>query len=140
MIRSRTLRAAARMLLGTLIAAYAMVSLHATARAPQMPDESGSGIHMAMAVNAQPAAEEHCNESATDTTALMCKYHCQSVAQTLDHPDASVHPAADAAYLVVALADVHAGHGASNLPASRPHAAHHGGAPPPYQSTARLRI
>ncbi len=140
MIQSRTLRTAARLLLGTLIAAYVMVSLHAGARAPQAIGEP-THAQQAIAASAAPAAgEEHCHEQATDTTALQCKYHCQSAVQTLDHPDVRVPAACDGAFLLVAAVDGQGGHGAMLPPATRPQAMHHGGAPPLYQSTARLRI
>ena len=143
MIRTKTLRAAARILLGTLIAAYAMVSLHATARAPQGLDESRIAARMAMAM-AMAAAEavddDHCNQQATETTALLCKYHCQSAVQTLDHPDIRLSAAADTAYLVVNMSETTVGHASMRPPAARPDEVHHGGAPPLYQSTARLRI
>lgn len=139
MIRSRTLRAAARILLGTLIAAYAMVSLHAASGPQQSREEARIAAHMAMAA-AQAADEEHCNEQATETTALLCKYHCQSAVQTLDHPDIRVSAAADTAFLVVAVYAATDGHIARRPPAARPEDVHRGGAPPLYQSTARLRI
>ena len=140
MIQSRTLRVAARILLGTLIAAYAMVSLHAGTRAPQATEEP-THAGQPIAAAAVPAADqEHCHEQATDTTALQCKYHCQSAVQTLDHPDVRVPAATYGAFLLVALFDTQGGHGAMLPPATRPQAMHHGGAPPLYQSSARLRI
>ena len=140
MIRSKTLRVAARMLLGTLIAAYAMVSLHATARAPQVLEESRIGAQLADAAPADADDEEHCNQQTTETTALLCKYHCQSAVQTLDHPDVRVSAVADAAFLIVAAFAAPEGQVGVSLPATRPDAAHHGGALPLYQRTARLRI
>lgn len=140
MIRSRTLRATARVLLGTLIAAFAMVSLNAGARAAQPMGESTPAAQPAAASTAPDADEGHCHEQATDTTALQCKYHCQSAVQTLDHPDVRVPAATYDAFLLVAAIDVQAGDGAMRPPATRPQAMHHGGAPPLYQSTARLRI
>ena len=140
MIRSRTLRATARVLLGTLIAAFAMVSLNAGARAAQPMGESTPAAQPAAASTAPDADEGHCHEQATDTTALQCKYHCQSAVQTLDHPDVRLAAAADGAFLLVAAFDVQAGHSGLRPRATRPQAMHHGGAPPLYQSTARLRI
>lgn len=140
MIRSKTLRAAARYLLGALIAAYAMVPMHAAARAPQGLDGAPPGRHMAMAMAAEAAEEEHCNERANETPALMCKYHCQSVVQTLDHPDVRVAALSTTDFLLLTRMDTEAGNGMLGLPPSRPDAARHGGAPPPYRSTARLRI
>lgn len=139
MIRSRTLRAAARILLGTLIAAYATVSLHAASGPQQSREEARIAAHMAMAA-AQAADDEHCNQQATETTALLCKYHCQSAVQTLDHPDIRLSAAADAAFLVVTMSVTTVGHASMRLPTTRPDDVHHGGAPPLYQSTARLRI
>ncbi len=141
MIRSRTLRTAARVLLGTLIAAYAMVSLHATAVAPQGSEKPAPEVQMAAAGDADSAAESHCHEPAADPAPLLlCKVHCQSAVQTLDHPHAQMADDASSAYLLVAAFVSPAGCGAMTPPANRPDASHHGGAPPPYQSTARLRI
>ena len=125
------------MLLGTLIAAYAMVSLHAASGSQQSREEARIAAHMAAA---QAADEEHCNQQATETTALLCKYHCQSAVQTLDHPDIRVTAAADSAFLVVAVYAANDGNTARRPPAARPEDVHRGGAPPLYQSTARLRI
>ena len=140
MIQSRTLRTAARLLLGTLIAAYAMMSLHVGAREPRTIGEPTHAGQVIAAVAAPAADEGHCHEQATDTTALQCKYHCQSAVQTLDHPDVRVPAPTYDAFLLVAAIDVQAGDGAMRPAATRPQAMHHGGAPPLYQSTARLRI
>jgi hypothetical protein len=136
MIRTRTLRSAARLLLATLIAAFATVSLHAGALAPPA---SADQAHAEQAL-AAAAGEEHCHEQATDTSALQCKYHCQSAVQTLDHPDVRIPAATYGAFLLLTALDVQAGHAALPPPSSRPQATHHGGAPQPYRSTARLRI
>ena len=131
MIRSKTLRAAAKLLLGTFIAAYAMVSLHVSAKtAPSAPSSAAA------------AAEAPCHETPAplDTALLLCKFHCQSVMQTLDHPDASLHSLPATAALMIPLADLTKPLKPLVDKAFRPDAAHHGGAPPLYASTARLRI
>jgi len=141
MIRSKTLRAAARVLLGTLIAAYAMVSLHATAVAPQGSEKPAPEMRMAAAGAADSAAESHCHEPAADPAPLLlCKVHCQNAVQTLDHPHAQMADGASSAYLVVAACVNLADGATAPAAAKRPEATHHGGAPPLYQSTARLRI
>ncbi len=134
MIRSKTLRAAAKLLLGTFIAAYAMVSLHVSAKTVPAAAQSAA-LHGA-------AAEQPCHETPAplDTALLLCKFHCQSVMQTLDHPDASLHSLPDTATLTIPLADLAKPLKPLVDKALRPDAAHHGGAPPVYASTARLRI
>ena len=141
MIRSRTLRAAARLLLGTLVAAYAMVSLHATARAPQGPEKPTHEVQMSTTGESESSAASHCHEPAADPAPLLlCKVHCQNAVQTLDHPHTQIANGANHAYLVVAAFETLADRGSMAPPANRPDASHHGGAPPLYQSTARLRI
>ena len=129
MIRSKILRSAARIVLGALIAAYAMLSLHVNAKqaAPHEP---------ALAA----AADDHCNPQGADTALLLCKHHCQSEVQTLDHPHTGLPAIADAPVLVVTLVDAANRDRAVAGEARRIELRHHGGAPPPYASTARLRI
>lgn len=133
MIRSRTLRAAAKLLLGSFIAAYAMVSLHVSAKAP--PFAASAAVITA-------SAESPCHETPApqDTALLLCKYHCQSVMQTLDHPDASLHSLPDTVVLMIPLADLAKPPKPLGDKALRPDTVRHGGAPPLYASTARLRI
>lgn len=140
MIRSRILRSAARALLGTLIAAYAMVSMNVAARAPQVPNDPQSGLHAP--AEAQPETDEqsHCHPVPSEPAPLLCKYHCQSVVQTLDHPDARVPAMSSHLFLVVAVVDGPAGGESASRAPGRPDRVPPGGAPPPYQSTARLRI
>ena len=134
MIRSKTLRAAAKLLLGTFIAAFAMVSLHVSAKT--VPSAA------AVANMANASAEAPCHETPAplDTALLLCKYHCQSVMQTLDHPDATLHSLPEIVVLMIPLADQATPLKPLVGKAFRPNAAHHGGAPPLYASTARLRI
>ena len=136
MIRSKTLRAAAKLLLGTFIAAFAMVSLHVSAKAPP----AASAATVAALVSAAVEAPCHETPPPQDTTLLLCKYHCQSVMQTLDHPDASLHAQPDVVALTIPLADLAKPLKPLVGKAFRPDTAHHGGAPPLYASTARLRI
>jgi len=141
MIHSKTLRGAARVLLGAFIAAYAMVSLHATARAPQGLEIPMPQVQTIASGEAYTAAEGHCQEPAADPAPLLlCKVHCQNAVQTLDHPHAQMADDANHAYLVVAACASLAGRGTVPPAANRAEATHHGGAPPLYQSTARLRI
>ena len=139
MIRSKTLRAAAKLLLGTFIAAYAMVSLHVSAKtAPSAPSSAAATAENIVSA----AAEAPCHETPAplDTALLLCKFHCQSVMQTLDHPDASLHSLPATAALMIPLADLTKPLKPLVDKAFRPDATHHGGAPPLYASTARLRI
>jgi hypothetical protein len=151
MIRARLVHRVAPLLLGAFIVAYATVSLRAWAAAPAVPaaaekTSAAHSLHGAAhnAVDAAglddgfAAADEHCDSRNSDVTALMCKYHCQSAVQTLDHPDAGI-PVAAAIYLLLPASPLRTDH-AAVLAARRPDAAHHGGAPPPFRSTARLRI
>ena len=136
MIRSKTLRSAARILLGTFIAAYGLVSMHVYAKAP--PPESDA------AVVYESALEKHCQEhleQQPDPALLLCKYHCLSEIQTLDHPDASVLALPDAAVLLVPITDPATARKPLVDKALRADSTHHGGSPPPlYSSTSRLRI
>ena len=141
MIRSKTLRGAARVLLGTFVAAYAMVSLHATARAPQGLEILAPQVQTIASGEAQSAAESHCPEPAAEPAPLLlCKVHCQNAVQTLDHPHAQMADGTNNAYLVVAARTSLASRDTVPPAANRADATHHGGAPPLYQSTARLRI
>ena len=138
MIRSRTLQSASRILLGAFIAAYAMVSMHVYAKAPQTVR---AAVHEVVLV--ESALEKHCQEhleQQPDPALLLCKFHCLSEIQTLDHPDASMNALADAAVLMVPLADLAIRRNPLVGKALRANATHHGGAPPLYSSTARLRI
>ena len=137
MIRSRTLRAAAKLLLGSFIAAYAMVSLHVSAKVPPAVSTLAASAAVITA-----SAESPCHETPAplDTALLLCKYHCQSVMQTLDHPDASLHSLPDTAALMIPLADLAKPPKPLGDKALRPDTFRHGGAPPLYASTARLRI
>ena len=136
MIRSKTLRAAAKLLLGTFIAAYAMVSLHVSAKtvpvAPAAP--------LVAAANASAKAPCHETPAPLDTALLLCKYHCQSVMQTLDHPDASLHSLPDIVVLMIPLEDLAKPLKPLVDKVLGQGAAHHGGAPLLYASTARVRI
>lgn len=139
MIRSRTLQGAARILLGAFIAAYAMVSMHVYAKAPQTVQEAA---HEAATV-VESALEKHCQEQLEqqpDPALLLCKYHCLSEIQTLDHPAANVDALPDAAVLLVPVADPVIARKPLVDKAIRLYATHHGGSPPLYSSTARLRI
>ena len=129
MIRSKILRSAARIVLGALVAAYAMLSLHVNARQ--------AAAHEPVI---EAAADEHCNPKDADTALLLCKHHCQSEIQTLDHPHAGVPGLAGATVLVITLLDAADLDRAPRGAAARPELRHHGGAPPRYASTSRLRI
>jgi len=140
MIRARILRSAARALIGTLIAAYAMVSMNVAARAPQVLDGHAPEVQAAAEVESGADEHTHCHPAPAEPAPLLCKYHCQSVVQTLDHPDARVAAIANPAFMVVAMIDAWPGGEPASRPRGRPDGATLGGAPPPYQSTARLRI
>lgn len=140
MIRARILRSAARALLGTLIAAYAMVSMNVAARAPQVPDGPAPEVQAPAAAESATDEHSHCHPPPAEPAPLLCKYHCQSVVQTLDHPDARVAAFANHQFVVVAMIDMSSGGEPASRPRGRPDRATLGGAPPPYQSTARLRI
>lgn len=129
MIRNRILRRAARLVLGALVAAYALVVMHVSAAVP------------ATHAPAAAAADEHCNAAAAAELALLlCKHHCQSAVQTLDHPHADLPPMADAPVLVITLFDAMYGLRDTARESLRPDLRHHGGAPPPYADTSRLRL
>lgn len=132
MICSKTLRRAARILLGAFVAAYAMVSMHVYAKAQPSAHEA--------AVVYESALEKHCQEQQPDPALLLCKYHCLSEIQTLDHPDASVHVLVDAAVLMVPMTSPAISRKPLVDKALRLESTHHGGSPPLYSSTARLRI
>lgn len=140
MIRARILRSAARALLGTLIAAYAMVSMNVAARAPQVPDRPAPEVLAPAAAESGTDEHSHCHPAPAEPAPLLCKYHCQSVVQTLDHPDARVPAIANQLFVVVAVIDTRSGGEPASRPRGRPDRATLGGAPPPYRSTARLRI
>ena len=129
MIRGKILRSAARIVLGALVAAYAMLSLHVNARQAAAHEPA-----------IEAAADDHCNPKGADAAVLLCKHHCQSEIQTLDHPHAGLPAIADAPVLMITLLDAADLDRAPRGAAARPELRHHGGAPPPYASTARLRI
>ena len=138
MVRSKTLQGAARVLLGAFIAAYAMVSMHVYAKAPQTVQ---AAVHEVVLV--ESALEKHCQEHLKpqpDPALLLCKYHCLSEIQTLDHPDSSVIALPAPAVLMVPVADRDIARKPLVDKALRLDATHHGGSPPLYSSTARLRI
>lgn len=125
-------------MLGAFIAAYAMVSMHVYAKAPQTVQAAEHEV-----VLVESALEKHCQDHLKpqpDPTLLLCKYHCQSEIQTLDHPDAGVDAPAAAAVLLVPVADPAITRKPLVDKALRADATHHGGSPPLYSSTARLRI
>lgn len=140
MIRNKTMHAAARLLLGAFIAAYAMTSLHVSAR--------GTPPAAAPVVATAPVeateAEQHCHTAiampAPDPGILLCKFHCQNAMQTLDYPSAVLADLHAAAVLIVPAFDWAIPSKPLVDKAFRPEATHHGGAPPPFASTARLRI
>ena len=147
MIRNKTMHAAARLLLGALIAAYAMTSLHVSARgvppAAVLPVVAAVPV-VATAPVAATEAEQHCHtaiaDPAPDPGILLCKFHCQNAMQTLDYPSAVLADLHAAAVLIVPPFDWVMPSKPLVDKAFRPEATHHGGAPPPYASTARLRI
>ena len=147
MIRNKTMHAAARLLLGAFIAAYAMTSLHVSARG--VPPVEVTPVVAAVPVGATAPvaateAEQHCltaiAEPAPDPGILLCKFHCQNAMQTLDYPSAVLADLHAAAVLIVPAFDWAMPSKPLVDKAFRPEATHHGGAPPPYASTARLRI
>ena len=150
MIRNKTMHAAARLLLGAFIAAYAMTSLHVSARslgpvgAPTGVPTVALAPVVATAPVAATEAEQHCHtaiaEPAPDPGILLCKFHCQNAVQTLDHPAAVLADLHAAAVLIVPAFDWAMPSKPLVDMAFRPEATHHGGAPPPFASTARLRI
>ena len=158
MIRNKTLHAAARLLLGAFIAAYAMSSVHvyagvakaggsppAPAAHHAMPPAPQSGAaqhqeHGAIPDADRENADNHCQPKVVDPAIMLCKFHCQNAVQTLDHPSATLPDLQPVAALMVPLADTALARKPLVVKAFRPEAAHHGGAPPPYASTARLRI
>jgi hypothetical protein len=150
MIRNKTLHTAARLLLGAFIAAYAMSSVHVYAGAAQ-GGKPAPATHHAMPHEAMPPAvstvadeqmemDTHCQPKVVDPAIMLCKFHCQNAVQTLDHPSATLPDLQPVAGLMVPLADSALARKPLVVKAFRPEAAHHGGAPPPYASTARLRL
>ena len=147
MIRNKTMYASARLLLGAFIAAYAMTSLHVSARGVP-PVEVTPVVAAVPVVATAPVAateaEQHCHtaiaEPAPDPGILLCKFHCQNAVQTLDHPAALLTDLHAAAVLIVPAFDWAMPSKPLVDKALRPEATHHGGAPPPFASTARLRI
>ena len=150
MIRNKTMHAAARLLLGAFIAAYAMTSLHVSARGVPpagvptgVPTVAAAPV-VATAPVAATEAEQHCHtaiaEPAPDPGILLCKFHCQNAMQTLDYPSAVLADLHAAAVLIVPAFDWAMPSKPLVDKALRPEATHHGGAPPPFASTARLRI
>ena len=139
MIRNKTLHTAARILLGAFIAAYTMTSVHVYARTAQPAAEVVQAAAIQITVEAGET-HEHCQEKKTDPAVLLCKFHCQNAMQTLDYPAADVPPLPDAAGLVIPLANLKIALKPLVDKALRPDATHHGGAPPPFARTSRLRI
>jgi hypothetical protein len=144
MIRNKTLHAAARILLGAFIAAYAMTSMHVYARAVPGMSMGASSVD-ASSVSANTAAddsamEDHCQSKQVDPTILLCKFHCQNAVQTLDYPAAVIDALHDAAVLIIPVADLAVRLKPLVDKALRPESTHHGGAPPPFARTSRLRI
>ena len=163
MMRNKTLHAVARVLLGAFIAAYAMSSVHvyasvaragsarpapaAHAATPQM-NPAGAGVHHEHGATPDAGADmestdntdNHCQPKVVDPAVMLCKFHCQNAVQTLDHPSATLPDLQPVAALMVPPADSALARKPLVVKDFRPEAAHHGGAPPPYASTARLRI
>ena len=139
MIRSKTLHASARILLGAFIAAYTMTSVHVSARTSQPAAEVIQAAAVQITAE-QSETHEHCQEKKTDPAVLLCKFHCQNAMQTLDYPAAEVSALPDAAGLVIPLVDLKIALKPLVDKALRPDATHHGGAPPPFARTSRLRI
>lgn len=139
MIRSKTLRSAARILLGAFIAAYAMVSMHVYAKAPPSVPEAAHEMAVVVESNLEKHCQEHL-EQQPDPALLLCKFHCLSEIQTLDHPDASVHALPDAAVLLVPVTDPAIARKPLVDKALRANSTHHSGSPPLYSSTSRLRV
>ena len=160
MIRNKTLHAAARVLLGAFIAAYAMSSVHvyagvaraggaqpAPAAHHATPPAQPAGMAMQHEHGAKPesgadmeGSDTHCQPKVVDPAIMLCKFHCQNAVQTLDHPSATLPDLQPLSALTVPLADAVLAWKPLVVKAFRPEAAHHGGAPPPYASTARLRL
>ena len=165
MIRNKTLHAAARVLLGAFVAAYAMSSVHVYAgvaraggaqpaaaahHATQPAQPAGTAMHQGhgamldadagMESTDMGGADTHCQPKVVDPAVMLCKFHCQNAMQTLDHPSATLPDLQPVAALMVPLADSALAREPLVVKAFRPEAAHHGGAPPPYASTARLRL
>ena len=162
MIRNKTLHTAARLLLGAFIASYAMSSVHVYAgvaragsaqpapAAHHAAPPAGAAVHQAHGAQLDAGAdmestdmertETHCQPKVVDPAVMLCKFHCQNAMQTLDHPSATLPDLQPVAALMVPLADSALAREPLVVKAFRPEAAHHGGAPPPYASTARLRL
>jgi hypothetical protein len=166
MIRSTTLRRATRILLGAFIAAFAMVSMHVSGAVLPVPvpvpmsvsvsQSTSTGIadlpasthDTALHNDSSREASNHgaashdapCHEKQPDPVLLLCKHHCQSAVQTLDHPAANVPSWSGAATWTVAEADPAIARKPLVVKAFRPDATHHGSSPPLYARTARLRI
>ena len=126
MLHATLKRATARLLIGTLGIAFVLLSLP-------------MGAAAAPAADGEAASSEHCQPVSTPAP-LLCKHHCQSQIQTLDHPQVDVPTPPAAALLTVSLVDLTIGLKPLVGKALRPDAVHHGGAPPLFASTARLRI
>jgi hypothetical protein len=130
MLNRRLLRCVSRALVATLTLAYAQIAVHAYAAPvppPVLEEQAAEGCHDSLAP-APPA------------NPLLCKHHCLSATQTLDHPTASVVALPDAAVLRVPAASQAIAMKPLVDKAFRPDATHHGGSPPLYSSTARRRI
>lgn len=137
MFSAKTSRIAARFLLGAMLLAFAMLSAMTETRA----SAPAGAAHAGMESTAMPdhGASEHCNTPPVDPVLLLCKHHCQSEIQTLDHPRADLPQVSLGVICVIADAQ-------PRVPAATVATVfgtvllHPGGAPPPYAATARLRI
>ena len=125
MFRATLQRATARLLIGALGIAFVLMSLPARAFAAPVADDS--------------EVSAHCQPESTPA-ALLCKHHCQSQIQTLDHPQAQLPAPPDVALLTVPMPDLALALKPLVGKALRPDAVYRGGAPPLFASTARLRI
>lgn len=165
MIRNKTLHSAARVLLGAFVAAYAMSSVHVYAGVAKAGGPQTAIRAQQVELPAQPArpaahqnhgalpeaggdpaiaemehTDAHCQPTVLDPAVMLCKFHCQNAIQTLDHPGAVLADLAPVVALLIPGANLVDARKPLVDKAFRPEAAHHGGAPPPYASTARLRI
>ncbi len=140
MIRSRTIRRTARLLLGAFIAAFAMVSVHVNGKALSVPVASAQAAAVTATAADESAHEGHCQQQQPDPVLLLCKHHCQSAVQTLDHPDANLPALAAAGVFTLRLENPAIARKSLVDKALRPAATHRGGSPPLYSSTSRLRI
>ncbi|MBL8379159.1 MAG: hypothetical protein JNM79_14915 [Burkholderiales bacterium] len=137
MLAARTSRIAARLLLGAMVLAFAMLSAMTETRAGAPAHTQHAGL--AAAAMPDHGESEHCNSPPVDPVLLLCKHHCQSEIQTLDHPRADLPQVSLGVICVMAHAQLRVPV-ATIATAFGPVLLHPGGAPPPYAATARLRI